>query len=159
MSTEQKPTVEEILANPTAHGFEFYTDKVAKGDVSWTVPLVRHLDLDKIEATFGKQSVLDSMDGTSRHVTNQRIARDTKSENATAKEVDIKRAIIENWLGMKSKRRSVIETPVYKYGGVKYETLEAMQDAARVDLVNQGYPEEMIEHFVSRLGATTEAAK
>lgn len=154
MSNETRPTVADIVANPTTYGFEWYSDKVSKGDATWTVPLVRHTDLDKIEATFGKQSVLDSMDGTSRHVTNQRIARDIKAENATAKDGEIKTAIIENWLGMKSKRRTVVETIVYEFGGVKFATREERDETAKRELTAQGFPPEMVEAFVARLSVT-----
>jgi hypothetical protein len=154
MPTNETPTVAAILANTLAHGFEWFTDRVSKGDATWTVPLVRHLDVDKLRATFGDQLFLANMDGTSRHVTNQRIARDMKADNATAKDIAIQTAIVENMLGMKSKRRTVVQEPVYEYAGVKYPNASDRDEAARRDLTEQGYPETMIEHFIARLSNT-----
>ena len=154
MSTTERPTVDAILADTKAHGFEFYTDKVQQKDSAWNVPLVRHLDLDKIVATFGPRAILDSMDGTSRHVTNQRIARDIKADNATAKDVEIQRAIVENWLGMKSRKRTVIETPVYEWNGVKYPSAELRNADAKRDLVSQGFGEDMADLFIARLAGS-----
>jgi hypothetical protein len=159
MSNESKPTVAEIVANSVLYGFVWYIGKVEKGDNGpWDVPLVKHVDVDLLRATFGDRFFLESADGTSRHVTNQRIARDMKAEKPLTKDDAIKTAIVENMLGMKSKRRTVIETTVYSFGGVKYPTLEAMQDAARDAYTIDGYPEDMVEKLVARLGGTTVTA-
>lgn len=158
MSTDQTPNVAEIVANPKDYGFEWYTDNVQKGDRKWSVPLVRHLDIDLLRLTFGDQLFIQSMDGTSRHVTNQRIARDMKDDKPLVKDEAIKTAIVENMLGMKSKRRTVIETTVYAFGGVKYPTLEEMQEAARKAYTEDGYPENIVESLVARLGGTTVSA-
>jgi hypothetical protein len=158
MSNEQtaKPTVADIVANPEAYGFAWYVGKVEKGDFGpWNVPLVRHLDVDLLRDTFGDRFWLDNADGTSRHVTNQRIARDMKADKPLTTDLAIKTAIVENMLGMKSKRRTVIETTVFSFGGVKYPTLAEMQEAAREAYIHDGYPADMVEKLVARLGGTT----
>lgn len=158
--SNEKPTVAEIVANPKAYGFEWFTDTVRKGDLGpWTVPLVRHTDVDLLRNTFGDRFFLDNADGTSRHVTNQRIGRDLKAEKPLTTELTIKTAIVENMLGMKSKRRTVVETEIFRYNGVKYDTIELMREAARDDLIAQGYPADMIEHFVNRLSGQLETVK
>lgn len=153
MPTNETPTVAVILANTKAHGFEFYTDKVSKGDASWNVPLVRHLDVDLLRATFGDRFFLDSADGTSRHVTNQRIARDMKNDNATVKEDAIKIAIVENMLGMKTRKRTVVETkvPTYTFGGVEYTDRAEFEKDARKGLLEQGFPENMVEALIAAM--------
>lgn len=154
MSNAKKITAEdvaEIVANPKDYGFEWFTDNVAKGDNSWTVPLVRHLDVDLLRATFGDRFFLDSADGTSRHVTNQRIARDIMADNATAKPIQIQTAIVENMLGQKSKRRTVVETPTFPYGGVVYKTVEEMKAAATADLTEKGYPADLVKALVDNM--------
>lgn len=147
-------TVDAILANPEAHGFRFVDGKVSEKDATWRVPLVEHLDVDKLIATFGKASIIASLDGTSRHVTNQRIARDLMSEDATTKPDEIKRAIVENWLGMKSRRRTVVTEIVYEFGGVKYANRTERDEAARRAYTEDGYPENIVEKLVARLGGT-----
>lgn len=152
MSNETKgPSVAEIVANPEKFGFVWTTDKVAKGDVSWNVPLVKHMDVDLLRATFGDTFFLASADGTSRHVTNQRIARDMKYEKATATDLQIKTAIVENMLGMKSKRRTVVEVKKYIWGGNEYDTRDAAVEQARADLAAKGYPAELIEDVVTSI--------
>jgi hypothetical protein len=161
MPTNETPTVAVILADTKAHGFEFFTDRVSKGDATWTVPLVRHLDVDLLRATFGDQLFLANMDGTSRHVTNQRIARDMKADNATAKDIAIQTAIVENMLGMKSKRRTVIETkvPTFEWDGVDYPNREERDEVALRALIADGYDEDMAKLFVARLTGTKTVTK
>lgn len=156
MPTNETPTVAAILADTKSHGFEFYTDRVSKGDASWNVPLVRHLDVDLLRATFGDAFFLTNMDGTSRHVTNQRIARDMKADNATVKDLAIMTAIVENMLGMKTKKRTVVSVPDFSYGGVSYTNAAERDEAARRDLIAQGFPENMIDAFISRLSNTVQ---
>lgn len=158
MPTE-KPTVADIVANPAVYGFIWITGKVEKGDGGpWDVPLVKHVDVNLLRATFGDRFWLESADGTSRHVTNQRIARDMKSDKPLTKDDAIKVAIVENMLGMKTKRRTVIETTVYAFGGVKYANLAEMQEAARLQYIEDGYSDAQVERLVARLGGTTVSA-
>jgi hypothetical protein len=161
MPTNETPTVAAILANTLAHGFEWFSDRVSKGDATWTVPLVRHLDVDKLRATFGDQLFLANMDGTSRHVTNQRIARDMKADNATAKDIAIQTAIVENMLGMKSKRRTVVETkvPTFEWDGVDYTDRAERDEVALRALIADGYDEDMAKLFVARLTGTKTVQK
>lgn len=126
------PTVAEIVANPQAYGFEWITDNVSKGDASWTVPLVRHLSEPLLVATFGERFFLDSANGTSRHVTNQRIARDMKDANATCKALEIQTAIVENMLGQKARRKTVvIQDHHYAADGNEYPTRELAIEASK----------------------------
>lgn len=158
--SNEKPSVSDIVANPKNYGFEWYNDNVRKGDLGpWSVPLVKHIDVDLLRATFGDNFFIEQSNGTSRHVTNQRIGRDLKAEKPLTSELTIKTAIVENMLGMKSKRRTVTEVEVFRYNGVKYANIEEMRTAARADLVEAGYPADMIEHFVARLSGALETVK
>jgi hypothetical protein len=142
-----QPTVDSILANPSAHGFSWYEDKVAKDNTDLgLVPLVRHENVDLLRATFGDKFFLDSADGTSRHVTNQRIGRDMRWSDRKGATVDaIKRAIVENMLGMKAKRggrvtivKEIVEKPVFiGLDGKSYETLVEMQAASMAWMIDQ----------------------
>jgi len=153
MSTDNTaPTVSEIVSNPKDYGFDWYTDKVQKGDLGpWYVPLVRHLDVDLLRLTFGDRLFLDSADSTSRHVTNQRIGRDMKADKPLTTELAIKTAIVENMLGMKTKRRTVIEITKYVWGGKEFSTREEAMEQAKADLTAKGYPAELIEDVVSSI--------
>ena len=149
MPTNKTVDVADIVVNPEKYGFSWYTDKVQKGDLGpWDVPLVKHNDVDLLRATFGDSFFLASADGTSRHVTNQRIARDAKSERPLTTAETIKTAIVQNMLGMKSKRTVVKET-WYVFGGQKFAALAEAQDFARKVLTEKGLPEEMIEDLVA----------
>lgn len=112
MSTERTITPElvaQIVSNPTAYGFDWISGKVAKNEMDLGyVPLVAHKDLNLLRQHFGDQMVLGAMDGTSRHVTNQRIARDMKFDNRKTSDLEIKTAIVENMLGKKATRKTVV---------------------------------------------------
>lgn len=127
-NTKTDDVVNDIVSNPERFGFSWYEDHVAKdGTDLGLVPLVRHLDVEKLRATFGDKFFLDSADGTSRHVTNQRIGRDMRwADRKAATPEAIKRAIVENMLGQKARRGgrvTIIEKPVFvALDGTKHET-------------------------------------
>ncbi len=138
------PNVAEIVSHPEKYGFSWYMDTVQKdGTVLPPVPLVKHLDVDLLRATFGDAVILASCDGTSRHVTNQRIARDMRWTNRAVSNDAIKTAIVENMLGMKAARRvTVVEKIVVKESflaldGTKHETQESAQAASMAWLIDQ----------------------
>jgi len=106
------PSVDDIIAHPEKYGFVWLENqKVEKdGMVLQPVPLVKHNDLDLLRKTFGDGLVLQAMDGTSRHVTNQRIVRDAKWAERSIKVDALKRLIVENMLGQKAARKRVVVT-------------------------------------------------
>lgn len=134
------PTVAEIVANPEAYGFAWYLDKVQKdGTVLDNVPLVKHLDVDKLRATFGDRFFLESADGTSRHVTNQRIVRDARYDDRKITVDALKTMIVENMLGQKSPRRRTVITERVFIGldGKEYKTETEAQAASLAWMVDQ----------------------
>lgn len=146
----QQEILAAILADPKAHGFEFFTDTVRhEGRAFNEAQLVRHLDVDLLRATFGDALVLTNMDGTSRHVTNQRINRDawwnalgeTPSRKVTKDE--LQRLVVENMLGIVATRKTrVIEKIVEKIrfealDGNVYDTREEAQAASMAWVVDQ----------------------
>jgi hypothetical protein len=153
MSNTQTPDVAYIVAHPTEFGFHWIEGKVQKGDLGpWSVPLVKHDDVDLLRATFGDEFFLNSADGTSRHVTNQRIARDMKAERPRCTADEIKTAIVQNQLGMKSRRtRTVVEVTKYSFGGKTFDKVEDAQAYAREVLTAKGYDEAIIEDIVATI--------
>ena len=119
MPEDTKVSVEEIVANPAAYGFEWFTATVEKdGRKFEAAQLVRHIDVNLLRQTFGDAFFLEQANGTSRHVTNQRINRDlwwnalgeSPSRKVTRDELRI--AVVESMLGRKAARRRtvVVET-------------------------------------------------
>lgn len=132
------PTVAEIVANPAAHGFVWFTGEVEKdGRTFKSAQLVKHIDVTLLRATFGDTFFTASMDGTSRHVTNQRINRDAwysalgETPSRVPTELQLRTLIVENMLGQKSARRRtvVIETRYEAMDGKQYATQLEMQQA------------------------------
>jgi len=108
------PDVADVVSHPEKYGFVWLENqKVEKdGMVLSPVPLVKHNDVDLLRKTFGDSFFTESMDGTSRHVTNQRIVRDAKWSERSIKVDALKVLIVQNMLGQKSarKRTVIIET-------------------------------------------------
>lgn len=146
------PSVDAIVAEPHLYGFVWYTDDVEKGGRTFKgAQLVKHVDVDLLRKTFGDTFFTASMDGTSRHVTNQRINRDawwnalgeTPSRNVTTDE--LRRLVVENMLGMKTARRRTViietkEVPTEGYGaldGKVYPTQREAQEASMAWFVDQ----------------------
>lgn len=133
--TNATPDVSHIIAHPELYGFVWLENQEVQKDgmVLKPVPLVKHNDLDLLRKNFGDSLVLAAMDGTSRHVTNQRIVRDAKWADRAIKTDTMKRLIVENMLGQKTARKvrvvTVTETLYEAMDGVKYATQLEMQQA------------------------------
>lgn len=135
------PSVAEIIASPEKYGFSWLEDqKVEKNGMQLKgVPLVKHNDVDLLTATFGKAFWIDSANGTSRHVTNQRIVRDARFENHNISVAALKQLIVENMLGQKSSRKRTVitETVFAALDGKTYPTLVEAQAASMAFMVDQ----------------------
>jgi len=129
------PNVDHIVAHPELYGFVWLENQEVQKDgmVLKPVPLVKHNDLDLLRKNFGDGLVLAAMDGTSRHVTNQRIVRDAKWADRAVKTDVLKRLIVENMLGQKTSRKvrvvTVTETRYEAMDGKTYATQLEMQQA------------------------------
>ncbi len=137
--------VAEIVANPEPHGFAWYVGAVERdGQQFRNAQLVKHLDVDKLRATFGDAFFLASSDGTSRHVTNQAINRNAWWDNKTIKPDALKRLVVENMLGMKStrKRTVIVETKYMAADGQSYATEVEALAATRAWIVDQQLAQE-----------------
>ncbi len=133
--TNETPDVSHIIAHPELYGFVWLENQEVQKDgmVLKPVPLVKHNDLDLLRKNFGDGLVLAAMDGTSRHVTNQRIVRDAKWADRSVKTDVLKRLIVENMLGQKTARKvrvvTVTETRYEAMDGKTYATQLEMQQA------------------------------
>lgn len=144
--------IDAILANTEAHGFAFFTDSVEhEGRTFREAQLVRHLDVDKLRATFGDAFFFASMDGTSRHVTNQRINRTTwyaalgEEPSRKVTQDELRRLVVANMLGLKSARRKIVVTETkYEAFGKKFDTQEAATAYGVNVLREKGLDDEMI---------------
>lgn len=141
--TNANISIDDVIDHPDRYGFVWLENqKVEKdGMVLTPVPLVKHNDLAKLTATFGDGLVLAAMDGTSRHVTNQRIVRDAKWANRSIDQRSLKRLIVENMLGQKAARKvrvvEVIKKTFAGMDGQEYDTFEQMQAANLAWFVDQ----------------------
>lgn len=142
IDTPHVHTVAEIVAKPELHGFVWFIGKVEKdGMVLDNVPLVKHTDVELLRKTFGDRMVLESMDGTSRHVSNQRVVRDAKWANRAIKVDDLKTLVVENMLGQKAgRRRQVVIEKVNVFtalDGKEYATATEAQAASLAWFIDQ----------------------
>jgi hypothetical protein len=132
--TNATPDVADIIAHPDAYGFVWLENQEVQKDgmVLKPVPLVKHNDLDLLRKHFGDALVLAAMDGTSRHVTNQRIVRDAKWADRNVKTDVLKRLIVENMLGQKAARKVRVVTITEK---VKtYEAMDGKEYATQLEM-------------------------
>lgn len=145
MPEDNTPTVAEIVAHPELHGFVWFTGEVDKGGRTFkAAQLVKHIDVTLLRNTFGDGFFTASMDGTSRHVTNQRINRDAwyaglgETPSRIPTELQLRTLVVENMLGQKSARRRavIIElVPTEGYGALdgKIYPTQAEAQAASVE--------------------------
>lgn len=130
--TNATPDVSHIIAHPELYGFVWLENQEVQKDgmVLKPVPLVKHNDLDLLRKTFGDGLVLAAMDGTSRHVTNQRIVRDAKWADRNVKTDVLKRLIVENMLGQKTARKVRVVTVTEKV----YEAMDGRTYATQLEM-------------------------
>jgi hypothetical protein len=139
--------VAEIVSNPEAYGFTWGSDILHKdGKALGQCPYVIHRDLPKMREIFGDEYFLASANGTSRRVTDQRIARDLRWEDLSTKDDVIKTAIVQNMLGQISRRRGGVKTVTVTVetfkglDGENYATELEMKQGNLAFMVGQGLP-------------------
>jgi hypothetical protein len=91
-----------ILADPKAYGFEFVTENVRSGDMTFQgVPLLRVSDLAKFDAAFPGVA-LNALDGSSIRVSSQRVVREARLRNATIKTPEMQQKLVQWLLGIRT---------------------------------------------------------
>lgn len=110
--------IADIIANPAKYGFEWGYGELhtgtgaAKTLVIKDAPHMVHTDIQKIRDTFGDAYVMDSLNGTSRRVVDQRLRVDIQDNLALRSNQDaMKRIIIGRALGARKSptRVTVVE--------------------------------------------------
>jgi len=136
--------INDIVDNPEKYGFTWGNFQVREGDMGpWDVPLPRHDNLELLRTSFGDHLFMAK---TSRHVTNQRIARDIMSRRPLTNARVIKVAIVQNMLGIRSRAVAAVKT--YLAGGQEFATRELAETFLREALTAKGYPADLIEDVI-----------
>lgn len=109
--------IPQILADTQAWGFEFVSENLAKHDVALrNIPVIHVTDSKKFD-TLKPGIVQDGLNGTSTHVSSQRVGRDFAYENQRMAEDKRNQRIRElnvEWaLGVKTQRT----VEVVRYAG------------------------------------------
>lgn len=104
--------IAEILANPSAHGFEWAYGPVAKNgmELMANAPYMKHENVEKLTATFGDRYLLDIANGTSGKVRDQGVVRNMVwDDRKLASQMDVlKEAIVKAALGQRTRRTNVV---------------------------------------------------
>lgn len=113
-----------ILAQPEDFGFDFVTENVRSGDVTYQgVPILRVQDAAKFEASF-PGVILKALDGSSIRVSSQRVVREARDKNATIKTDELKSRLVMWLLGVRAPSGQRIV-----YAGPEGKTFSTEQEA------------------------------
>lgn len=119
MSTQRDEVIDGMLANPTAHGFDWEYGPLHKGGMELTksAPFIKHLDTALMQKHFGDSYFLDSANGQSARVRDQRVLREAIWDDKSVASDDEaqKRLVLAAALGRKATRRvTIVEREVIK---------------------------------------------
>lgn len=148
MTDAKRPTVDEVLANPDAHGIGWEVQELEKDKMVLTnCPVVVHLDVEKIIASFGRDFIHHALEASnSPRVRDQAIARDAVYDKRDVNRDVIKRKQIEWRLGV---RAPASRAPQWGgYDGKQYGSLVEAQQASIAYLVDNGIDAEKAKTMV-----------
>lgn len=123
--------IAEIVANPEAHGFTWGNGEVHRGTgpnavlLRKNAPHIVHVNIDLVRETFGDDYFLNSANGTSARVRDQRVTRTALNADATVSNDDLKEKVIAAALGQRT--RSVSTRTVF--AGPNGTTFDTQDDA------------------------------
>ena len=146
--TTTRPTVDAILAAPEQFGIGFDVEVLEKEKMQLpATPIVVHLDLAKIQATFGDAMLLYACNQTSWRVRDQSIAREMVWKDRSVSHDAIKRRQIEARFGIKAMPTRSKETFV-AVDGSKHSTSQEAQTHGLAVLAENGVTGEQARKIV-----------
>jgi len=128
------PSIAEILADPSAHGFRFNTEPVSKGKMQLPGAQIAIVeDVAKFAATFGETAILASLDGSSIRVETQGVNRNALWANHGEKREKLQEMVVAKLLGAKRTRTTTRVVEVERFldvDGNVHDTKEAAREAS-----------------------------
>jgi hypothetical protein len=125
----QDERITQAVADPAEFGFRWNIATLHHAGVARpNCPVVQVTDLSLFEDFVGSDKALAYINGQSAKVASQGVARNARTASPTATVDSIKEMVVENLLGITSRRAG--QVVVYAFNGVTYDTEEEMMEAA-----------------------------